>query len=233
MMTGFDLAFTSAVIFGTIIAALWGLLLMLRSAAQKLDDTGRQTARWAAAALIGWAAFAISFGAVFGMNFWKLPPMVAAPLILGSIFSYSARGRQLLGAIDLHHIVAIQVYRIAGFIFLYLYFGPGILTRGFALNAGTGDVLTGLLAAPVAWLAWKKVRGYQFVVAAWCLFGIGDLINAGLSARLYGPASLVDFPINTVPLFLGPPLGILLHIYALRILWLKRQPNLASVPARA
>jgi hypothetical protein len=232
-MTGFELAFTSAMIFGTIIAALWGLLLILRSAAHKLDDTGRQTARWAAAVLLGWAAIAIGFGAVFGMSFLSLPPMAAAPLILGSIFSFSARGRQLLGAIDLHHIIAIQIYRIAGVIFLYLYFGPGVLTRGFALNAGTGDVLTGLMAAPVAWLAWKKVRGYPVVVVAWCLFGIGDLINAGLSSRLYGPASLVDFPINTVPLFLGPPLGILLHIYALRILWLKRRAALVAAPERA
>ena len=227
-MTGFELAFTSALIFGTIAAALCAIVLTLRSAARKLDDTGRQTARWAAAVVIGWAAFAISFGAVFGLDFWILPPMVAAPLILGGIFSFSARGRQLLGAIELHHLIAIQIYRIAGFIFLYLYFGPGVLTRGFALNAGTGDVLTGLLAAPVAWLAWKKARGHEIAVVAWCLFGIGDLINAGLSSRIYGPASLVDFPINTVPLFLGPPLGILLHIYALRILWLRRQPAPAA-----
>lgn len=227
-MTGFDTAFTSAVIFGTIVVTLWVLFLMLRGAAHKLDDRGKQTARWAAAALLGWAVFAIGFGAVFGLNFLKLPPMVAAPLILGLVFSFSSRGKQLLSAIELHHIIAIQIYRMAGFIFLYLYYVPGTLTRGFALNAGIGDVLTGLLALPVAWLAWKRVRGYQLAVVAWCLFGIGDLVNAGLSARLYGPASLGDFPVNTVPLFLGPPLGILLHLYALRILWLKHRTALGS-----
>ena len=70
-MTGFDLAFTSALIFGTIAAALCAIVLTLRSAARKLNDTGRQTARWAAAVVIGWAAFAISFGAVFGLDFWN------------------------------------------------------------------------------------------------------------------------------------------------------------------
>jgi hypothetical protein len=232
-MTSLQLAFTSIVIFGTIILTLCAIILALRSAAKRLDAPGRQTARRAEAVLIGWAVFAVGFGAVFGMNFNKLPPMVAAPLIVGTIFSYTARGKQLLSAVKLHHIIAIQVYRIAGFIFLYLYYEAGVLTRGFALHAGWGDVSTGVLALPVAWLTWKKVQGYQHVVVAWCILGIGDLINAGASARIYGPALLVDFPVNTIPLFLGPPLGILLHILALRILWLKHRAPLVSTAKHA
>jgi hypothetical protein len=229
-MTSLQLAFSSIVIFGTIIMTLCAIILALRSAAIRLDEPGRQTARRAEAVLIGWAVFAVGFGAVFGMNFNKLPPMVAAPLIVGTIFSYTARGKQLLSAVKLHHIIAIQVYRIAGFIFLYLYYEAGVLTRGFALHAGWGDVLTGMLALPVAWLVWRKVQGYQYFVVAWCILGTGDLINAGASAR---PALLVDFPVNTIPLFLGPPLGILLHILALRILWLKHRAPLVSTTKHA
>lgn len=224
-MTGFDLAFTSIIVFGTTVGVLLGMIWILQKAAQKLDDDGKRTARFVSFILIGWAAFSISYGAFVGMTFLTLPFLAGVPILTGSLLSFTNRGKQLLSAIDLHHIIALQSYRIAGFIFLYLYYVPGTLTRGFALNAGIGDMLTGLLAVPVAWLVRKKIKGYEYFVVAWCLFGAGDLINAGISARLYGPAQLVDFPINAVPLYLGPPLGILLHICTLRILWLKsKQP---------
>ncbi|MGL4488404.1 MAG: hypothetical protein ACRCU5_03045 [Rhizobiaceae bacterium] len=232
-MTGFDLAFTTLIVFGTMIAAVGAVLWVLRRAKRELDDAGKQTARWASFVLVAWAAFAVGFGAIIGLSFGILPFMVAAPLILGTAFSFTVRGKQLLSKIELHHIIVIQTYRFAGFIFLYLYYVPGVLTRGFALNAGIGDMLTGILAAPVAWLVWKKVQGYQYYAVAWCALGIGDLILAGASARIYGPASLGDFPINTVPLFLGPPLGILLHIFVLRILWLKHRSVLVPTPKRA
>ena len=221
-MTGFDLAFTSIAVFGTVVAVLLAMIWILQKAAQKLDDDGKRTARLVSLTLVGWAAFSISYGALVGMSFLTLPILAGVPVLTGSLLSFTDRGKQLLSAIDLHHIVALQSYRLAGFIFLYLYYVPGILTRGFALNAGVGDMLTGILALPVAWLTWKKIRGYEYFVVAWCLFGSSDLINAGISSRLYGPASLVEFPINVVPLFLGPPLGILLHLCALRILWLNR-----------
>jgi hypothetical protein len=232
-MTGFVLTVTTTLVFGTIVLAILGILWTLREATRDLNPRGQQTARWAVRILIGWAVFAIGFAATVGLSFGILPLMVGVPLILGTIFSFTARGKELLSAVKLHHIIAIQIYRIAGFIFLYLYYETGLLTRGFALNAGWGDVLTGVLAAPVAWLVWKQVRGYQYYAIAWCILGIGDLINAGVSSRLYGPASLVDFPINTVPLFLGPPLGILLHIFALRIVWLQHRRSLVTTTKAA
>ena len=48
---------------------------------------------------------------------------------------------------------------------------------------------------------------------------------APTSAQLYGAERLVDFPINTVALFLGPPLGILLHIFVLRAWWLQKRSS--------
>ena len=128
----------------------------------------------------------------------------------------------LLTHVPTHRLVFLQVYRVAGGVFVYAYYvGDEALSRGFALNAGWGDVLTGLLAVPVGVLVMRRVRGHAVALVLWSLVGIGDLILAPVSARLYGALELDTFPFNTIPLFLGPPLGILLHVVALRTCWLR------------
>jgi hypothetical protein len=122
----------------------------------------------------------------------------------------------------LQHLVALQVYRVAGAIFLYLYLVPGTLTQGFALFAGIGDVLTGLAAIPVALMLKNKHPRSGLALVAWCVFGIADLIMAGIAAQLFGPGGLRDFPLNLIPLFIGPPFGIALHLWTLRAAWLQR-----------
>ena len=96
-----------------------------------------------------------------------------------------------------------------------------ITGRGFALNAGWGDVLTGVLALPVGTMVMRRMSGHGVALVLWSIIGIGDLILAPVSAWLYGAQDLVTFPLNSIPLFLGPPLGILLHIVTLRIYYLR------------
>ena len=56
----------------------------------------------------------------------------------------------------------------------------------------------------------------------WNYFGILDLVVATMTAVLSHSTNVGRFPIVIVPLFLGPPLGILTHIYSLRNLSLTR-----------
>ena len=51
---------------------------------------------------------------------------------------------------------------------------------------------------------------------AWNLFGTLDLIVAPATALYFQAQVLGIYPISLVPLFLGPPLGILTHILSLR-----------------
>ena len=51
---------------------------------------------------------------------------------------------------------------------------------------------------------------------AWNLFGTLDLIVASATALYFEARVLSIYPLNLVPLFIGPPLGILTHIYSLR-----------------
>ena len=86
---------------------------------------------------------------------------------------------------------------------------PGVL----AIPAGIGDVLTGVLAALVAywWCAGKPyARG---AAIAWNLFGMADLVNALALGALTGGGGIV-FPTVLIPVY-GVPRALLIHSYSL------------------
>jgi hypothetical protein len=192
---------------------------MIVKAGRDLGPDAAATARRLAAGIAVWAALAIAIASLTEMNNLLLAAMLLIPLIGGTALIFWQPISGIVRAIPLHALIGLQVYRIAGAVFLYIYFVPDLLERGFALNAGWGDVLTGVLALPVAWLAYRKAPGYTMAVVAWCAVGIGDLILAMASAQIYGPGIVQLFPLNVVPIFLGPPFGILLHIVVLYRLW--------------
>jgi hypothetical protein len=105
--------------------------------------------------------------------FGLLIPLAVAAIALWRSESIA----RLVSAIPLHWLVAAQVYRVAGGIFLVLW-ADGRLPWQFALPAGIGDVATGSVAAVVAALLVRNVIGAHRATYAWCLFGIADLVVA-------------------------------------------------------
>ena len=130
-------------------------------------------------------------------------------------------------------LIAVQFYRVAGFLFLWPMWSSGALSGAFALPAGIGDTLTGLAAPFVAWAVARRKRGSHALAVAWNWFGILDLIVAPVAAVLAQSTNIGYFPLVVVPLFLGPPLGILTHVYSLRNLRAHRinQANEAKINA--
>jgi hypothetical protein len=124
--------------------------------------------------------------------------------------------RALNAAMPPAWLIAVQTYRVEGVIFLWLYFASGALPAGFALPAGIGDTLTGLAAPFVAWGVARNLPGSRERAVMWNLFGILDLVVAPMAAVLTHSTNIGRFPLDIVPLFLGPPIGILTHIYSLR-----------------
>lgn len=111
-------------------------------------------------------------------------------------------------------LIWAQTYRIAGWMFLYPFLYYGVIPAGFAVPAALGDFLTGAFAPLVA-LGVSRRRQFGWAIA-WNIFGLLDLIAAPLAALLSG-AKIIDlYPLVLVPLFIGPPLGILTHVYSLR-----------------
>src|SRR6478752_6631971 len=120
-----------------------------------------------------------------------------------------------------HWLVAAQVYRVAGGIFLVLW-ADGRLPWQFALPAGIGDVATGSVAVVVAALLAQNAIGARRATYAWCLFGIADLVVAVTMGAMTSPGRahllafeapnllVASYPLVMVPTF-AVPLALMLH----------------------
>ena len=185
------------------------------------------------AAWLGWALLAESARVVVP----ELPAVagriVQRPMLLLAMSGMVALGiavlfvsktiRTINAATPSAWLVGVQLYRVAGVMFLWPFLAGNALPAGFALPAGIGDMLTGI-AAPFVALALARHRpGARAAAVAWNWFGILDLIVAPVAAVLTQSTNIGRFPLLIVPLFLGPPLGILTHIYSLRNLAVNRE----------
>ena len=173
--------------------------------------------------LIAWLAVAIIFGDrnnfPLEREHLRLPlSLVVAfgPQLLGILALFLSRPlRQVNAAMPRTWLIWVQIDRVAGFIFLlYLYYG--ILPATFAIPAAVGDFLTGVTAPFVALALARRQRHAVMWATAWNLFGILDMIVAPAAAFLSRAAVIGMYPLNLVPLFIGPPISILAHVYSIR-----------------
>jgi hypothetical protein len=160
------------------------------------------------------------------------------PLLLaGLAYARSARLRSLLLGADLRWLIGVQLWRVAGEVFL-LGYARNELPASFAIPAGIGDVLVGLAAPFVAVLSAPSTRAGRRIIIGWCVVGLADLVVAvtmgvlnapgkfGLLAGEVTTAPLLELPLSLIPTFFVP-LSILLHLIVLR-----RTLNTSSAPAR-
>ncbi len=113
-------------------------------------------------------------------------------------------------------LIGVQTYRVAGLLFLYPFLYYRVIPASFALPAAIGDFLTGLLAPAVAWAVARRRPGAFVWAVAWNIFGLVDLIVAPTAAFLSHARVITIYPLALVPLFIGPPLGILTHVFSMR-----------------
>jgi len=161
-----------------------------------------------------------------------LPPVIGLTLLMRS-----SRIAAAMDAAPPEWLVSIQVYRVFGANFLVMW-AYGAIPGVFALPAGSGDLLVGLLALPAAlYLASGAAYG-RAVAVAWNLLGIADLITAVTLGALSSPGPLqllskvhpnvvaFSYPIVMTPTF-AVPLSLILHGLSLRQLW-RRQADARS-----
>jgi hypothetical protein len=157
----------------------------------------------------------------------RLPIAIFVPVIVGLLVVLRSKSiAAYLDATPGSWLVALQVYRIFGGIFIVNWVN-GAAPALFAWPAGIGDMLTGIMALPVALLLASGAEGARRAALAWNIFGLLDLAIAitmgALSSpgplQLFGfeiPASLLGtYPTVMVPAFVVPS-SILLHVLSIR-----------------
>jgi hypothetical protein len=139
------------------------------------------------------------------------------PFVIAVTALFASRSiRAINAATPKAWLIAIQTYRFAGIMFVFPFLTYGIVPAGFGWPAGVGDALTGIFAPVVALMvARNQPHAFKWAVA-WNIFGTLDLIVAPATALFFQARVLNIYPLALVPLFLGPPIGILTHIYSLR-----------------
>jgi hypothetical protein len=156
-----------------------------------------------------------------------LPLAIFLPVIVGvPVLLLSKRVGQVLDAMPPTWLIALQLYRVFGSVFLAGALG-GLLPAAFGLPAGIGDVLTGLFAVPAAIAAATGTADGRKAAIVWNIFGLVDFavaITMGVITSP-GPLQLIvpavpsigagAYPNVLTPAFVVPS-SILLHVLSLR-----------------
>ena len=150
-----------------------------------------------------------------------LPVIVGAPILLGSKWM-----GQVLDAMPATCLIALQLYRVFGSVFL-VGWARNVVPAVFALPAGIGDVITGLLAVPIAISLAADTPEARRAAIGWNVFGLVDFAVAVSIGLMIAPgpfqlivpsipnATLGVYPNVMIPVF-AVPSSILLHALSLR-----------------
>jgi hypothetical protein len=244
-------AYLTPFILTGMILVIAALVLGLRRALRRVawPEADRATALWSVSALlIGWfiVAAATSIAGFYRPS--SGPPTIQygllTPIAVGVLaFLTWPLLRRIVASVPSTWLVGVQFYRVLGAIFVVLYAGrhlPGI----FALPAGLGDSLVGILAPFVAASLARSPEESASKVRLWNLLGIADLVIAVTLGFLTSPSPfqmvafdrpsglIAMFPLSLIPVF-AVPLSILLHFASLQKLRQQQRSGSRELPSEA
>lgn len=226
--------YLSCLVVGCCIAAQAAIFLGLRFAAVRNASVSPTLSRlsWLVPiALLAWFAVAtlLSWSGVFQRAADRPPTIqfgLLTPIFLAWWLLATDRGRNLTKSIPAAWVIGVQLYRVIGAVFLLLY-SVHQLPGSFALPAGIGDIITGVLAPIVAYRYGRRPSQNHALAIGWNVFGLADLGVAIGTAFLTSPSPLQllsfdapnrligAFPLALLPLYLVP-IAIVLHFVSLR-----------------
>jgi hypothetical protein len=162
------------------------------------------------------------------MVFGGFPVMV----ILFGIIGNTKLFKKLLRSITLESLITMHMFRFVGVFFIILY-SYHLLPTEFAFSAGMGDIITALLAFPVARMVLKGKSWNIKAVYAWNIFGILDILTLLVIAVLdvkhdivtggNGDREMTIFPFVWFPAF-APATILFLHTVIFRkLIQIKKQ----------
>jgi hypothetical protein len=193
---------------------------------------GQRRATWLAVTIPYTLWFAVAWSAAINGVFLRtgtslLPLAIFLPVIIGApLLLLSKRVGQVLDAMPVTWLVALQLYRVFGSVFLAAGL-RGALPGVFAVPAGIGDVLTGLFAVPAAIAVATGTAQGRRAAITWNIFGLADFAVAITLGLITSPGTFQlivpnvpsigagAYPNVLTPAFVVPS-SILLHALSLR-----------------
>lgn len=171
-----------------------------------------------------------------------LPPRLAlalGPPLLGLVSLRSrARGRAWLDSLRLETLTLLHTVRLPVELVLWSLYQYHAVPRLMTFEARNWDVLFGLSAPPLYWLAFRGPRVSRRLLLSWNVLGLASLLNIVANAVLSVPTPLqrfafeqpnvaiLYFPFTWLPAVVVP-LMLLAHLAAMMQTW----PRRALTPA--
>lgn len=184
----------------------------------------------------------LSLKGLFYIN--SLPPKIVVfvtlplTLILFLFVGNTSLFKKLLRSASLESLISMHIFRLVGSFFIILYFYR-LLPAGFAFSGGLGDIITALLAFPVANAVSKGKPGSMTALYAWNIFGMLDILNvvaiAVITAKdsmisgAHGDLEMTIFPFVWFPAF-APATILFLHVSIFRKLYQLKSAKLLIRP---
>jgi hypothetical protein len=213
---------------GTIVTA--ALMVMVVNALVVYLEIGRSAKLGLAAASglwIGLAAAASASGwLTISTPFPVMAIFVAVPLVVAAIAAARPKVRAALLNLPAPLMIGLNVARVFALLFLMLA-SQGRLAGPFPFFAGWGDIITGVFAVPLLFIA--ADGKHTGAIMAWNLFGTADLVLAiflgvtsaeGSPLQIFtappGSAAMQQLPWSFVPTVLVP-FWLILHA----VIWAK------------
>ena len=207
-------------------------------------STRRGATLWALG-LAAWLAATLAAASRGMLRFDSVPPTMVILLVVTIVASVRiARGRagaRVAAAVPLAALVAAQAFRLPLELIMHQLHVDGLMPEQMSYSGLNFDIVTGLLAIPVAVL-WAMRRIPLAVVRAWNVLGLLLLLNVLTIAILSAPTPLRVFtndPVNVwvtqapwiwLPTLLVP-IALVGHIVIFRRL--KLEGGAATTTARA
>jgi hypothetical protein len=147
-----------------------------------------------------WVGLASGLGAAGALDFSPNQPvpligvLFATPLLMvGALALIYPRLRTALLAVPMPLLIGLNAMRMLGVMFLLLT-AAGRLSGPFPWSAGFGDIITGVIAIPLAMRVARSAQRPTRAIARWNMFGILDLVVAvglGITSAAGSPLQLI------------------------------------------
>jgi hypothetical protein len=158
--------------------------------------------------LLGWVALT---GALAYLNLLidisQRPPaivwLIAVSFILATTIALSPIGRSLAQSLPIAWLIGFQSFRIVVELLLHQGYLAGLVPPQMTWEGRNWDILTGVSALPLAYLAYQGTLP-RWAAVLWNILGFALLINVMTIAFLSAPAFVRQFPYIWLPTVLVP-----------------------------